>query len=244
MIGIALYSSKNQLLRILPVGLLGLLGLLLSYTRSTWLGLGLIVACLAVFIAIRGTRRAFSRYSLLVIALGTAVLCLLIILVALNALGFNINLFSRLMSIIDASGNSAASRTATWQVALAEWREHIWLGTGPLSFPYVDGWIFSSVLQTLHDSGVIGLFFMLWICLGSMVYTWLGYYRATVTSDRGILLGYLLAQVSLFFTSQFSSFFWGGFTWVLFGLATGHSCLVLYNLKKGTHAYPHVTPTA
>jgi hypothetical protein len=60
---------------------------------------------------------------------------------------------------------------------------------------------------------------MVWLCVGVALYTWRSFMNATSRIDRGIALGYGAAQGALFFTSQFSSFFWGAPTWTLFGLA-------------------------
>jgi len=237
MIGIGLYASTRQLLLLGAAGLIGLIGLLLAYTRSTWLGLGLLIAVLAMIVATRGTKRAFVRYSVIATLLAAGAIGLLALLMLLSMAGYETRLLNRFLEIIDVKSESASTRTAAWDLAIDAWHKHPWIGNGPSSFPYnKDGWIYSSVLQSLHDSGIIGLICMLWICLGTMAYTWYGYFRATEPQDRGILLGYLLALIGLFFTSQFSSFFWGGFSWVMFGLAVGHAGVVIRKWKQHRHA--------
>jgi len=236
MIGIGLYAPAHQLRLLGAAGLIGLIGLLLGYTRSTWLGLGLLIAVLAMIVATRGTRRAFARYSVITTLLAAGAIGLLALLMLLSIAGYEIGLLNRFLQIFDVGSDSAAVRTIVWGLAIDAWRKHPWIGNGPLSFPYTSGWIFSSMLQSLHDSGIIGLICMLWICLGTMAYTWYGYFRATEPQDRGILLGYLLALIGLFFTSQFSSFFWGGFSWVMFGLAVGHAGVVIRKWKQNQHA--------
>jgi len=236
MIGIALYTSTRQLRFLGVAGLIGLIGLLLGYTRSTWLGLGLLLAVLAVIVVTRGTRRALARYSVVAALLAAAAVSLLALLMLLSMAGYEIGLLNRFLQIVDVGSDSAAVRTMVWDLAIDAWRKHPWIGNGPLSFPYIGGWLFSSVLQSLHDSGIFGLICMLWICLGTMAYTWYGYFRATEPQDRGVLLGYLLALIGLFFTSQFSSFFWGGFSWVMFGLAVGHAGVVIHKWKQNQYA--------
>lgn len=235
-----LFSPPAQMPFLTLSGLIGLVGLVLSYTRSAWLGFALIIGCLAVAIGVRANNRARQIYVALVVITCLLVCYFVVLLFSADLLGLNLALASRIRSIIDARSNSAGTRRAIWELALIDWRQHIWFGNGPLSFPLINGWLFSSTVQTLHDSGLIGLFFMLWICLGILVYTWIGYTRASSVQDKSILLGYCLAQIGLFFTSQFSSFFWGGFTWVLFGLAVGHSrAIILQWRERAPQALEH-----
>jgi hypothetical protein len=140
-------------------------------------------------------------------------------------------LVERALRIVEyQTGSSGAGRIWVWTLALEEWAHKPWLGWGLLSFqpsggPSTQGWLYSSLVQTLHDTGVVGLIFMLWLCVGVAVYTWRAFMLAGSRIDRGLALGYLMAQAALFFTSQFSSFFWGAPTWTLFGLAVGYRLL-------------------
>ena len=140
-------------------------------------------------------------------------------------------LVERALRIVDfQTGSSGAGRIWVWGLALEEWANKPWLGWGLLSFepsggPSTQGWLYSSLVQTLHDTGVVGLIFMVWLCVGVAVHTWRAFMLAGSQIDRGLALGYLTAQVALFFTSQFSSFFWGAPTWTLFGLAVAYGRL-------------------
>lgn len=229
-IPITLFGDRPQRFWRFMALTIGLTGLLLSYTRSSWLGFVFVVGCLTVFMMTRPSTKARPLYSILLIVLGFAGFVLLDGVAILSLLGIDTPLLRRLNAIVDPSTTSSAVRINLWWFALEQWQNHKWLGSGPLSIGVLtgyEGWLYSSIMQTLHDSGILGTLSMLWLCFGAMIYTWRAYYVATDDWDRGASLGFLLAQIGLFFTSQFSSFLWGGFSWALFGLAVGHSMTVL-----------------
>ncbi|MBA3944445.1 MAG: O-antigen ligase family protein [Herpetosiphonaceae bacterium] len=228
---IALFSRTKHRIKISISIIIGLIGLVLSYTRSSWIGFIVVVSCLVLCTFGRPGKKIRNSVVMLVAFLALLVSLFLSGLFVLDSLGIQSNLAHRFTAILDQNSDSARQRTGTWRAALGEWQSHKWLGTGPLSFvaaaPSSKGWLFSSVVQTLHDSGLIGTFCMLWLCGGAIRYAWRAYYAARNDQDKAIALGYVLAQVALFFTSQFSSFFWGGFAWLLLGLAVGHSTIIL-----------------
>lgn len=214
---------------------IAIIGMALSYTRSAWLGLILCLVVLTLVLVRQQRAQLFSILTTTTLPIVLIIMLMIAGLFTLRAMGVQSNLAQRLTDIIDLSTSSASGRLEAWKLALLAWQQHKWLGTGLLSFNLREaeqGWLYSSVIQSLHDSGIIGLLFMLWICAGCLLYTWRAFTAATDHRDKGILLGYVLAQIGLFFTSQFSSFFWGSFTWVLFGLSVGHSLVILHQQQN------------
>ncbi len=232
----ALFSTARQRQKLFWAIGVGLVGIVLGYTRSTWLGFIVVFACLGIYMLARPSTYARQSYITVAFVLGIGAACLILVLLAASLLQVQNSLVQRFSNIANPYSSSATGRIVIWLIAFKEWRQHIWLGSGPLSLVAKtgDGWLFSSIIQTLHDSGILGMGAMLAICGGGMLYSWRAFYAATTHQDRGILLGYLLAQIALFFTSQFSSLFWSQFTWTLLGLAVGHSLIVLKQ---------HTTPT-
>lgn len=221
---------------------IGLIGLVLSYTRSSWLGLILVAGCLSLCIMTGSGTGARRRFVVLFFAFSLTASVLVFAFLSLALIGVESPLMQRFQAIVDRNSVSSAVRISVWKLGIEHWHRHEWIGNGPLSLSGIvggDGWVFSSVLQALADSGIIGAFFMLWLILGCAAYTWRAFRLATNDWDRGAALGYFLAQIGLFFTSQFSSFFWGGFTWALFGLAVGHSMIVVRESRALARSRQH-----
>lgn len=225
----------NRRARHLIVALaVGLVGLLLSYTRSAWLGLGVVLASLGLFLFARSSwrvKRAYVRTLLgLLVFLTLATGGILLY----SALVHPLPLAERLLEIVDTSGHSVTGRFARWQEALVIWNQHPWIGTGFLSYQAVStsgsGWLFNFLLQSIHDSGLLGTLFLVLIYLSLLYYPWRAYAAANNPDDKAILLGYILAQIALYFTALFSAYTWSAFAWVLLGLSTGHSLIILRGL--------------
>jgi O-antigen ligase len=233
-LSIALYmTDKRSQTYVLACVLIGSVAVFMSYTRSAWLALLLIFLILGVGVFIRprlgGVR---ARRVIIALAVVIAVGYALSLLVSLLSQGESVwTLLQRGMNLVQAGSGSGEGRLRVWQTALRHWLRRPWLGWGLLSLersnlPTSQGWLYSSVIQTLHDTGVFGLFFMLWVCVGVAWQTLKGFFGARAEIDKGMALGYLVAQGALFFTSQFSSYFWGGLTWVLFGMSVAHARLI------------------
>jgi hypothetical protein len=205
----------------------GIIGVYMSYTRSTWLALIGVFLLLATGV-LAGMRVGGEHRRRLFVLLGVLIVLGYALTLAIAQVFSGGEASSALVErgsrVVEYQAGSGAGRLEIWKMALGEWVNKPWLGWGLLSFepssgPSTEGWLYSSLVQTLHDTGVIGLSFMVWLCVGVALYTWRSFMNATSRIDRGIALGYGAAQGALFFTSQFSSFFWGAPTWTLFGLA-------------------------
>ena len=226
-------EGKPALAWVLASIQVGIIGVYMSYTRSAWLALVGLFCLLAAGVLV-GLRVGGERRRRLILLLGVLVVLgyvlSLAIMVVLRGGEASSALVERGSRVVEYQAGSGAGRLEIWRMALGEWVQKPWLGWGLLSFEPTtvsptDGWLYSSLVQTLHDTGVIGLTFMLWLCGGVALYSWRSFMNATSQIDKGIALGYVAAQGALFFTSQFSSFFWGAPTWMLFGLAVAYGPL-------------------
>jgi hypothetical protein len=122
-----------------------------------------------------------------------------------------------------ASHHSVTGRLAAWNQAVVQWRESPVLGHGTLAGSSViqDGWWYSSLVQALHDTGLVGFSLLLWLHVGAVLYpvrAWLRTRRTPMSED---LLALGAANALLVFTSQFSNFFFLGLPWVVLGLSMG-----------------------
>jgi hypothetical protein len=124
---------------------------------------------------------------------------------------------------------SVAYRMELFKLGLQEWLKAPILGHGTLAGEAIGHsfWV-SSLLQSLHDTGVVGAIFLLWI-YGLLILTpWLAYRRSLREGEQALpalhrnsLLAFALANAVLALTSQFSSILWVGFPWVFAGLTVG-----------------------
>ncbi len=227
----------------LSVLAVGGVGLLLGYTRSTWLGFILVVVLLGVITFMPAGRRARGSYFAIAVGLVTTLGIMLFGLAIYATLAPSTSLGASLwnrLGMIGEANSSVTGRLMVWQSVLDVWRAHPWLGGGPLSFQVVaeqtlnreGGWLYSFALQTLHDSGIIGLVALLGVYGGALIYPWRAYRAAQDSYDKGIVLGYVLGQIGLYFASLFSSFTYSAFAWIYLGLSVGHSMIILERSRR------------
>jgi O-antigen ligase len=220
--------------------------LILSYTRSAWLATaGVLLLSVAIFALYHRER-----------VVATVEVAALVVVVALASFAFGSVITMRpgpwapseavaAPNAIDGSAvaresameertqnfmnPSASGRLAIWRAALYRWQHRPVFGYGLLSYDVGmnNGWLYSSLIQTIHDSGLVGLLPMLAIVILVAWRTLSGYFVAESSADRAMLLGYFLMMAVMFVTSQFSSFFWAGYSWTLFGVGLGHSLAVI-----------------
>jgi hypothetical protein len=235
-LSMSVWESRKRRVRMSSVVAIGLVGLLFSYTRSTWLGLGVVVVCLGTLIGFRSPSYVRQRYVRLMSGLGLVLSACLAVLflgagLSASSSASSVYLADRVTTIVDAKSSTAVLRLSAWNRGFRLWQNSPWLGRGLLSYAAnsgtASGWLYNFLLQSLHDSGILGTFFLIWLYAGCLYYPWRAYRLASSERDKGMLLGYVLAQLALYFTSLFSAFTWSAFAWVLLGLSTGHSLIIM-----------------
>lgn len=216
------FSRKNLL-----YGCFGLLilALVLSYTRAAWVGT--LAGGILLFI-IKKPHIQFLKVksvttTLALISLG---LILIFIIGSNFAPGLGSSITSRAGDILNFSGGSGQGRVQVQQVALDRWRAAPILGHGTLSMPKdavwpspAGAWLYSSLIQTLYDTGVAGAIFYIWFEIGVIVVIIKGYSVAKNPKIKSMLAGFAAAMVVLIISSQASSFLWLSFPWIFMGLA-------------------------
>ena len=211
------------------------IGLLLSFTRSAWLG---VIATL-VAVALLGRGRFRLRATRLVVPVSA-------LLVAVAAIAFlpgdtGTLLRFKLTNLVNLQSQTVSARLVTYALALEQTVRHPIVGWGTFTFaPLVaegsdfaryEGWrnlwIGNYLLLALHDTGVIGLvmwIFMLW----SMLVHGTRAARELAISDPVLgvrTLALTLAVASLLISFLSTSGFSLGFPWLLIGLLGAHARL-------------------
>ena len=210
-----------------------LMALILTYTRAAWVGF-LVGLVLLIFIQ-RPQRNIFNPRTAAIAV--TMILILLLVAVPFtNAISSN-TVSNRISDILDFSGGSGEGRVIVQKEAIERWHNGVLLGNGTLSLPAIPpagSWIYSSVLQALHDTGLFGVFFLLWYQLGVIFITFKGYKRARDPFFKAALAGFASASVALMIASQASSFLWLGFPWIFSGIAIAFAQIALNDNTKNT----------
>lgn len=200
--------------------MLSVLGL--SYTRAAWLGF-LIGLILILFIQ-KPERNIFNpRSAVVVIILLSAASMIAISFASELSSG---TLAERASNILQFSEGSGEGRVEVQNVALERWQHAKVLGHGTLSFPPelaspapASSWLYSSVVQAIHDTGVVGLGLLLWFQAGLVITVYRSYKTTKDQFYRSALAGFLIGSIALFIASQASSFLWLGYFWIFSGLA-------------------------
>lgn len=206
-----------------------LLVLIMTFTRAAWVGFA--AGFLLLIFLQKPVRNVFNSK-----AMFAALVLVAIILVI--GLPFADKLTSGQVSArvnegLSYSSGSGLTRSIAQQLAIAEWRNTELVGSGTMSLNTMainngastiekmqaKGWVYSSVIQALHDTGIIGLLLLLWIEAGILGMIARGYRLANNSFYRSSLAGFAVGSIALFIASQASSFLWLGFFWVYSGLA-------------------------
>lgn len=127
------------------------------------------------------------------------------------------------------SRSSVEGRLDAWRRAVESWRASPILGHGTLAGTSIvaGGWWYSSLVQALHDTGILGLALLVAVYLGAILLPLMACIRSGPSLSVANLMGFSAGNAILLLTSQFSSFLFVGFPWVFLGLtiavAAGHS---------------------
>lgn len=209
-----------------------LMALLLTYTRAAWIGFVLGSVCLLVLL--RPQKNIFNPRSLALL-IGLAVIFIAVGIPLGNYItattgGEKGGLSDRISNLTNFSEGSGEGRAEIETLAINRWEENPLLGRGTLSMPKTDltriaqgGWLYSSIVQSLHDTGLLGAIFLMWIYIGGIVIGFKGYLKSTTKFWRATMAGGTLGWVALAVASQASSSVWLAFSWVYLGMLVAWS---------------------
>lgn len=209
-----------------------IISLLLAYTRAAWLGF--IIGLFMLMMIQKPPKTLFNQRTVLI----ASMLLLTVILVAIpvaNEISAD-TVGGRISDILNFSSSSAEGRVEVQRAALERWQSAVLLGHGTLSLPAIPpagSWIYSSFLQVLHDTGIFGLFFLLWFQIGVLMITLKGFRQAKDPFFRAALAGLAAGSVALMIASQASSFIWLGFPWIYAGLCVAVASVARRDDDKG-----------
>lgn len=203
-----------------------MIALMLTFTRAAWVGF-MAGAILLVFM-LRPKGNFFSPRALAIMLI---VGCFFVLVgiplgnYVTGSTGGEQEAFSdRISNLFNFSEGSGEGRAEIQTRAIERWRTSPLLGLGTFSLPAqeagrsaVGAWIYSSIIQSLHDTGLIGLIFMLWIYIGGFVMGVRAFLKVRTRFWRATLAGATMGWLALTIASQASSFIWLGLPWIYFG---------------------------
>jgi hypothetical protein len=209
-----------------------LMALLLTYTRAAWIGFVLSSLCLMVLI--RPSRNIINPRSLALL-LGLAAVFIVVGVplgnyIATSTGGEQGGLSDRISNLTTFSEGSGEGRAEIETIAINRWKEDPLLGRGTFSMPMTEltrtaqgGWLYSSIVQSLHDTGLLGAIFLVWIYVGGVIIGIKGYMKSSTRFWKATLGGGTLGWVALAVAAQASSSAWLAFSWIYLGLLVSWS---------------------
>jgi len=201
--------------------LIAVMAMITSMTRGAWLGFAIGIVFLFFRTGLIGT---FMRHII------TIILVMVLVVGFIIAAGYTEQVVSRITTALDYTSGSISYRLSNIKLAFEDWVQNPVIGLGTNSFGqrHLDptrnapGYIGSLLMQSLYDSGIIGLI-MLCGFFGSMFIRLHRVYQAQDTETRGIVAGFTAAIIGLFIAYQATSALWFGYNWILFGICSGLS---------------------
>lgn len=198
-----------------------LVGLVLGFTRGAWVGF---TVGLIVLIFLQKPPKNIFNPKAAVIALMIVLLVLSITLPIAGVIsaGATDDLVDRGYSLLDFGSGSGKERSEVQTFALERWKESKILGRGTMGLPRTifgaQSWIYSSTIQTLHDTGIVGLGALIWMQLTVLIWLARGYRRETDPFLKAALAGFIAGLIAMIIAWQSSSLMWLGWSWVYLGV--------------------------
>lgn len=215
-------DSHRKLIFITLVVILA--AMILTYTRAAWIGFGIGMFMLLFMQKPPGNIFNPKTMTMLILSVMVLPVMLLPVLQAYAPALLN-DTQNRMSEILDFSSSSGEGRVEVQKVALDRWRGSIMLGKGTLSLPPEaarpappGSWLYSSLIQAIHDTGIVGLLLYLWFQVGVLAVILRGYLLSRDPFLRSALAGFAAGGIALLIASQASSFIWLGFPWIFSGL--------------------------
>jgi putative inorganic carbon (hco3(-)) transporter len=225
--------------------------LVLSFTRTAWIGAIIGLLCAAWL----GRRRVGVKATRVLVPLLASVVIVLALLVLPGPAGTFLRF--KLSNLVNVESPTAMLRLMTYALAVEQTLRHPILGVGTFSFAplLAEGndfaqfagwrglWIGNYLLLALHDTGVIGL--MLWLGLiWSIISRGVRVVRAASQTDPTIAvrtLGLTAAIVSLLVAYLATTGFSLGYPWMLIGLLGAHARLAVAETATPQESAPEPT---
>lgn len=209
---------------LLAGALLLLAAALTTMTRAAWIGIIVVIPFLLFYSRPKWNvinPRAITL--ILVVFVGVGLIVFPVVNYVFSATSGQTNiLLDRVVNIVDTESTSFTGRADIQELGWERWQKSPVIGNGVLSLRAgkitEQGWLFSTVLQGLHDTGVVGVFFVLWIHIVPVIYCLRAARRTNDRTRRASLMALSLGAVVMTIASQVSSLFWLGFPWVYLGI--------------------------
>ena len=203
-----------------------------TFTRTAWIGF--VVGALSLIVIMRPPRNFFDPRTLAIL-LSMASIFFAIGMPLGNYLsknngGNNSGLTDRISNLLNFSQGSGQGRMQIESLALSRWENSPLLGNGTYSMPKTGpgrtaqgSWLYSSVIQSLHDTGLVGTIFLIWIYIGGAIIGIRGIYNSSTRFWKATIAGGTLGWIALIISSQASSTAWLSVSWIYLGLLVSWS---------------------
>lgn len=202
----------------------------LSLVRAGWIGL-----VLGIVVLLFLQKRTLDLINRKTVMFALAIAFLFVSFAALPIMkdlsrGAPDIILSRMSQIFDTSkGTSGGYRVRNQQVALAQWKQQPLLGQGiggvdpggSKSNPKYALMINSTLIQSLHDTGVVGLLLFVLVQIGILFVMIRGYLKTASAFLRSALAGFIAVHIAMMIVTAISSpsVSWLGLTWIFDGVA-------------------------
>lgn len=210
------------------------LALLLSFTRGAWIGFA--VGAVLLVLVQRPPGNIFSPKGLALILVMTGLFAFIAIplgnYVGGHTGGKETALSDRLSNLVDFSQGSGEGRKEIETRAIQAWQRNPLTGNGTYSLPQQEpgttaqgAWLYSSIIQSLQDTGIIGTVFLIWIYFEGIMIGINGYRRCNTRFWKATIIGATVGWIAMITSSQSSSVFWLSFPWLFLGLLVAWATL-------------------
>ncbi len=202
-----------------------------AMARAAWLGISF---CLVLMIFMLRPRFNVINPKTLGVLITSLVLFVALVFPTVNYVMSTVSgtenaLVKRIQAILDFESGSGAGRVRVQKLAIEEWKESPWLGSGLFSIQGEDlpsgHWLYSTLIQALHDTGLVGFLLTLWIHLGVIVSSFAAMMKTRDPFMKATLVGFGMGAITIAVSSQASSFFWLGFPWLFMGIVMAVSIM-------------------
>lgn len=213
------YRAKKKWLSIALVSVI--FALVMSWTRGAWVAF--LVGCIStLYLSFKNriiSTRAFAATGLIILV--TLGIFGLVMAPQIEGASEMKNMFIwKLGNLFNLRSGTGAYRVQEYSLAISHWKGHPLLGWGTDSFKVLGEtrWIASSILHTLHDTGIIGLLIFVWLILKVL---FSGLKALRITRDVFLevnLIAFISSFLGLVIAYQLTSALWLPFPWVHLGL--------------------------
>ncbi len=202
--------------------------IIFSYTRSVYVAL--LIALMVMLVLSNRVRQLMSVFNLGVISV---FLALVVYFFLPESSSIKTAISSRVTSVFDFEKGSGLGRVQGYLMGMEGFFHRPIFGNGTLSADtqfynvyrkiYQErmgsaGWLNGVFIQSLHDTGILGLLVVIAIYISIIRKNYNIFKRLEAGEPKSVIIGFLAGNIILLITSQFSSTLWISFPYIYWGI--------------------------